>query len=74
MGTTAEQIVDDLRKQMGEDGIEQLMACKSDEEKMRLLSEHGVELSDELLEGVAGGGFFDLLKQLAREAWEEIYG
>lgn len=74
MGTTAEQIVDDLRKQMGEDGIEQLMACQSDEEKMRLLSEHGVELSDELLEEVAGGGFFDLLKQLAREAWEEIYG
>ncbi len=74
MGTTAEQIVDDLRKQMGEDGIEQLMACQSDEEKMRLLSEHGVELSDELLEEVAGGDFFDFLKQLAREAWEEIYG
>ena len=36
---------------------ERAKACKSPEELAALVEEEGLELSDEMLDGIAGGGF-----------------
>lgn len=66
--------IDELRKELGEDGIKRLAECKDDKERMALLEGHGIELSDEDLEQIAGGGVFDLLREFAQWTWEEISG
>lgn len=74
MQSNSNQLIDEIRKQLGEDALEKLAACKTDEGRLRLLRDSGIELSDEMLEGIAGGGLFSALRGLAQEAWEEIEG
>lgn len=64
--------IEEIRNQLGEDGLEKLRACESDEERVRLMGEYGIELPDELLDGISGGGVFDWLRYLAKEGWNGI--
>ena len=72
MQKTSNQLIVQIRQQLGEDGFERLAACESDEERLQLLKDCGVELPDELLDGIAGGGFFDTLKLLAQQTWKGV--
>ncbi|MBQ9316953.1 MAG: hypothetical protein IJ203_09035 [Atopobiaceae bacterium] len=74
MQKTSNQLIVQIRQQLGEDGFERLAACESDEERLQLLKDSGVELPDELLDGIAGGGVFDLLRWLGQKTWNEIQG
>ena len=46
-------------KRFTSEQIERAKACETPEDILRLASEEGVELSDEEIEKVAGGGFWD---------------
>ena len=51
---------------------EKAKACKSADELMALLGEWGVELPDELLDGVAGGSIAETLLRLFYYGFELI--
>ncbi len=48
----------ELLNGLTEEQIAKVKACKSQEELLKLAKEEGVELSDEQLNTVSGGGFF----------------
>ena len=50
---------DELLKGLTEEQIAKVRACKNQEELLALAREEGVELTDEQLAAVSGGGFCD---------------
>ena len=48
---------EELLKGLSEEQIEKVRACKSHEELLALAKEEGIELTDEQLAAVSGGGF-----------------
>jgi hypothetical protein len=57
MSTNAqEQFANELKSKLGEEGMQRLSECKTKEEVMQAISDAGVELPDEMLEGISGGG------------------
>ena len=52
----------DLLKGLTEEQIARVKACKSQEELLSLAKQEGVELTDEQLEAVNGGGCFSTTK------------
>ena len=53
----------ELLKGLSEEQIKKVEACKSSEEILELAKAEGVELNDEQLEAVSGGGCFDGFKK-----------
>ena len=51
-----EQFVNELKSKLGKEGMQRLSECKTKEEAMQTISDAGVELPDEMLEGISGGG------------------
>ena len=51
-----EQFANELKSKLGKEGMQRLSECKTQEEAMQAISDAGVELPDEMLEGIAGGG------------------
>ena len=47
---------DELLKGLTEEQIAKVKACKNQEEVLKVAKEEGVELTDEQLEAVSGGG------------------
>ena len=52
----------ELLKGLTEEQIAKVKACKSQEEMLALAKEEGIELTDEQLEAVSGGGCSNTLK------------
>ena len=52
----------ELLKGLSEEQIKKVEACKSSEEILNLAKAEGMELSDEQLEAVSGGGCFFTIK------------
>ncbi len=53
----------ELLKGLSEEQIKKVEACKSSEEILNLAKAEGIELTDEQLEAVSGGGCFDGFKK-----------
>ena len=49
----------DLLKGLSQEQIQKLNACKSSQEILELAKKEGVQLTDEQLEAVSGGGCID---------------
>lgn len=52
----------DLLKGLTDEQIAKVKACKNQEEVLKLAKEEGIELSDEQLAAVSGGGCFSTAK------------
>ena len=52
----------ELLKGLSEEQIKKVEACKSPEEILNLAKAEGIELTDEQLEAVSGGGYLGTLK------------
>ena len=52
----------DLLKGLSAEQIAKVKACKNSESLLKLAKEEGIELSDEQLEAVSGGGCFSTAK------------
>ena len=55
MANAEEKFMSDIKAKLNKDEMEKLVQCKSADEAMGMLGEAGIELPDEMLEGVAGG-------------------
>ncbi len=53
----------ELLKGLTDEQIKKVQACKSSEEVLELAKAEGVELNDEQLEAVSGGGCTDIVKK-----------
>ena len=53
---------EELLKGLTEEQIAKVKACKTTEEMLTVAKEEGIELSDEQLEAVSGGGCFSTAK------------
>ena len=67
----------ELLKGLTEEQIAKVKACKNQEEMLKLAKEEGIELTDEQLEAVSGGGCFSPERcprcksdQLCTEIWK----
>ena len=52
----------ELLKGLTEEQIEKVKACKNTEELLALVKAEGIQLTDEQLEAVSGGGCFSTIK------------
>jgi len=51
-----EQFANELKSKLGKEGMQRLSECKTKEETMQVISDAGVEIPDEMMEGISGGG------------------
>ena len=51
-----DQFANELKSKLGEEGMQRLSECKTKEEAMQVISDVGVEILDEMMEGISGGG------------------
>ena len=65
----------ELLKGLTDEQLAKVQACKNHEELMKLAKEEGIELSEEQLEAVAGGGVCSSLTRTCPECGEyfDIY-
>ena len=61
------QLAEEIEAKLDEEGMQRLAECKTDEEALAVLSEAGVELTDEMLDQVAGGSLIGLVVRLPKE-------
>jgi len=55
---------EDLLKGLSEEQIKKIKACKNSEELLALAKEEGIELNDEQLETVSGGGACSVISDI----------
>ena len=53
-----EQFANELKSKLGKEGMQRLSECKTKEEAMQVISDAGVEIPDEMMEGISGGELF----------------
>ena len=65
----------ELLKGLTREQLEKVKDCKSHEELLKIAKEEGIELTDEQLEAVAGGGVCSSLTRTCPECgeWYELY-
>ena len=58
MDSVEEKLLSSIQANLDKDEMKKLMQCQSVEEVTSMLTDAGVELPDEVLDGVAGGGMW----------------
>ena len=58
MDNVEEKLLSSIQANLDKDGMKKLMQCQTAEEVAGVLNAAGVELPDEMLDGVAGGGLW----------------
>lgn len=55
--------MEDSEKKLTPEQMEKARACKSSDDLVQLAKDEGVELSDEQLESIAGGSWYDCMNE-----------